>query len=477
MTARARGRRPGCVPGRLTAAAIAVLASTTPLAGQAVRGDVDLRFQSLEFERWTGGAETDLVAVRPVVATVDLTAWGFGVPNLSVHLRTSYAEDLADEDAWPATDPSVRLVEGYVEYALPALTARAGRTPLHTRLGYESFDGARVDVRPGNWPISVGAFGGWSLARGSTLPITSPGGNPLGEFRPAERGVVFGGLLDGAYGPFRGSAVYRREVDPEASKLASEFVGLSTSLGLGAGWSIAAGADYDIGVGTWGTADGRLGWSGTLAGRAVSAAATARRYRPRFPLWSVWEAFSPVAHSTFGGNASIAPFAGLRLRGSAEWFTFEDTGVNSPLVSFEDDGWRWTAGAGWTGLVDWAFDVAFGAEFGPGASSTHAKVAAAWTPLPTLTTGAWASRGTRPLEYRIDDAIVRAVGLDVDVALGRGLSFDGGVAYYDEEREGGVARSFDHWRLRAGLRYGFGAGADRPDLHPAILRIPERPGS
>jgi hypothetical protein len=29
--------------------------------------------------------------------------------------------------------------------------------------------------------------------------------------------------------------------------------------------------------------------------------------------------------------------------------------------------------------------------------------------------------------------------------------------------------------MRAGIRYGFGTSADRAELHPVILRIPERP--
>jgi len=79
------------------------------------------------------------------------------------------------------------------------------------------------------------------------------------------------------------------------------------------------------------------------------------------------------------------------------------------------------------------------------------------------------------VEYRIDDAIVRSLGVDLEVDLGRGLRVDGAVGYYDEERTGGVERSFDHWHLSVGLRYGFGTGADRAQLHPAILAIPERP--
>jgi len=462
---------------RWGAAAIAAALMLAPavLHAQALRGDADVRFQSLEFERYGGDASVDLIRATPVVATLDVTAWGFGVENLSLHLRTRATDDLAEENAWPVTEPPLRLVEGYAEYALPRLTVRAGRTPLHTRLGYETFDGGRLDVRPGGTPLTVTVFGGWSLARGSTLPITSPDVNPLGEFRPDERGRLLGGILGVVEGPVRGSIVYRREVDPEGSKLASEFLGASASIRLPRGFSLAGGADYDLGYEEWGSADAQLLWAGQVAQRSVSAAAGVRRYRPRFDLWSIWGAFSPVPYTETTARASVSPLDGLRLRGSAARFTYGNPETSSPLVSFEEDGWRWTAGAGWSGFPDWAFDVDFGAEFGPGASSTHARASAAWRPVEDVRAGAWVARGTRPLEYRIDDAIVRSLGVDLEVDLGRGLRVDGAVGYYDEERSGGIERSFDHLHVSAGLRYSFGTGADRAQLHPAILRIPERP--
>lgn len=442
---------------------------------QAVRGDVDVRMQSVAFERFDGTPTVDLVRAAPLVGTLDLTAWDLGVDNLSVHLRTSVTSDLADDGVWPSTEPPLRLIEGYLEYSLPKLTARAGRTWLHTRLGYESFDGARLDARPIDFPLTVTAFGGWSLARGSTLPLTSPDGNPLGEFRPGERGVVLGGAVRATVGPVRGSAVYRREVDTESSKLASEFVALSANARIGGGVSLAAGADYDLGFEEWGSADARLDWAGQVGGRQLGAGVSVRRYRPRFPLWSIWGAFSPVPYTATAARASISPFDHLTLRGTGERFTYGDPETSSPLVSFEDEGWRWTAGAGWTGLADWSFDTAFGAEFGPGASSTHARVSTAWRPVDDVRAGAWLARGTRPLEYRIDDAVIRSAGLDLSLDVGRGITLDGGVAWFDEERRGGLEREFDHWRVRAGVRYGFGTSADRVDLHPAILRIPERP--
>ena len=466
---------------RWGAAAVAIAAAPmlapAVLHAQALRGDADVRFQSLEFERFTGDESVELVRATPVVATLDLTAWGFGVENLSLHLRTRASDDLADRGAWPVVDPPLRLVEGYAEYALPRMTVRAGRAPLHTRLGYESFDGARVDLRPRGTPLTLSAFGGWSLARASTLPVTSPDVNPLGEFRPDERSTLLGGILGIVQGPVRAGVVYRREVDPEASKLASEFVGVSASARLPRGLSLSGGGDYDLGFDEWGSIDGQLLWSGLVSGRAMSAAAGIRRYRPRFDLWSIWGAFSPVPYTEATARASVTPVDGLRLRGSAARFTYGDTDTSSPLVSFEDDGWRWTAGAGWSGFSDWTFDVDFGAEYGSGASSTHVRASTAWRPREDVGAGAWVSRGTRPLEYRIDDAVVRAVGLDLEVELGRGLRVDGAIGYYDEERNGGFERSFDHWHVSGGLRYRFGTGADRAQLHPAILRIPERPKS
>lgn len=462
--------------GRRHALALATALWLTPsaLPGQQVRGEVDIRVQSTEFERVASGPTVDLLRAAPVMATFDATAWGLGIEGLSLHLRTSLTDDLASDDVWPSTEPPVRLVEAYAEYARPGLTARAGRTPLHTRLGYESFDGAQVDVRFAG-SLSATAFGGRSLARASSLPLTSPDASPLGEFRPARRGWLFGGVLRGVGGPVRGSLVYRREVDPAASKLSSEFVAASASIRLPAGFTMTGGADYDLGFGEWGNADATLAWAGPVAGKSANLAASLRRYRPRFELWSIWGAFSPVAYREAAVNAALMPLTGLRLRGLAARYSYGDPGTSSPVVSLEDTGWRWTAGAGWTGTTDWSFDVDFGAEHGPGAATTLVRLRAAWRPIDDLKAGGWISRGTMPLEFRIDDAVVRSAGVDLEIDLGRGLRIDGGVARFDERHTGSRPRAFDHWRLYAGLRYAFGSGADRSSLHPAILRIPERP--
>ncbi|MFW6039943.1 MAG: hypothetical protein ACOC9N_02575 [Gemmatimonadota bacterium] len=452
-----------------------LLAASAPLAAQGLRGDLDVRMESVAFPAYDGTASAGLIRATPLTATVDLTAWDFGVERLSLHLRAGASEDLAAADAWPAVRPRMRLVEGYLEYAVPRLTARAGRTSIHTRLGYESFDGLRLDARPVDGPLTLSAFGGWSLVRGSTLPVTSPEASPLSEFRPAERGILVGAAARAAAGPVRANAVYRREIDPAAEQLASEFVALSATTGITEGVSLALGADYDIGLDDWGSADARLGWDGTVGGRSAGLAVEVRRHMPRFPLWSIWGAFSPVAYTSVGAQASVVPLDGFRLRASGDRFEYEETGSESPLVSLEDDGWRWTAGAGWSGLERWSFDLAFGAEYGPGASSTHVRVSAAWQALDDLRAGAWLARGTRPLEYRIDDAVVRSAGVDFRLGLTDDVDLEGGVAWQDEEREGSLGRQLDYWRVRAGVSYGFGTGMSRPDLHPAILRVPERP--
>lgn len=463
--------------GVLAALSALLLSVPTTLSAQAVRGDVTFRLESASFADYDGTASAGLIRSTPLVATLDMTAWDFGVDQLSFHLRATAAEDLATAEAWPATRPPVRLVEGYLEYAVPRLTAQAGRTSMHTRLGYESFDGIRLDARPIEGPLTLTAFGGWSLLRGSSLPITSPESSPLDEFRPPERGVVVGAAARAVAGPVRAHAAYRREVDPSAEQLASEFVALSVSSAVAGGVSLAAGADYDLGLEEWGSADARLGWNGRIAGKSAGLAMEVRRYMPRFPLWSIWGAFSPVAYTSTGARAHLVPLTGLSLRASGERFEYEETASGSPLATLEDDGWRWTAGAGWIGFERWSFDVDFGAEFGPGASSTHVRASTAWRALDQLRVGAWLSRGTRPLEYRIDDAVVRSAGVDLGLGISDGIELDAGVAWQEEEREGSLGRQMDFWRLRAGLRYSFGAGSDRPDLHPAILRVPERPES
>ncbi|NIS64677.1 MAG: hypothetical protein GTO05_05905, partial [Gemmatimonadales bacterium] len=147
----------------------------------------------------------------PVVTTIDASVWGFGIEGLKVHVKGRAGGNLEDGGFWPGVEPEVQLIEGYAEYATRDVTVQAGRTTVFSRLGYLGLDGGQAWVRPLGGKVRIGAYGGWALAEGAVLPITSPELNPLAEFRPTERELAFGGSAGWNLGMVEGRVLYRRE--------------------------------------------------------------------------------------------------------------------------------------------------------------------------------------------------------------------------------------------------------------------------
>jgi hypothetical protein len=124
----------------------------------------------------------------------------------------------------------VQLLEGYAEYAVPRVTARLGRQVIPSRLGMTGFDGAGVTVRDAPHGIELQGYGGWGLARGAALPVTSPVLDPLDDFQPLERQLIVG--VGGGWTSARVDTrvEYQREVDPHFNKFVSERVGFDGAL-------------------------------------------------------------------------------------------------------------------------------------------------------------------------------------------------------------------------------------------------------
>jgi len=245
-----------------------------------------------------------IVHAAPVTTTADVTLWGLGVPGLSIRATGRVAGDLSSADNWPGTESHVQLLEGYAEYSGEHVTAQVGRQALPTRFGFTGFDGGRVGYRSGPQGLEVSAYGGWGLARGAALPVTSPALNPLDDFQPRERELVAGAFAGWASAPLDARLSYLREVDPRVDYFVSERVGLDVAVRPHPGWALTGGADYDMAAGWWGSAEATLGYI-TPGGR-VAATAGVRRYRPHFDLWTIWGAFSPVPYRALQASLSVA---------------------------------------------------------------------------------------------------------------------------------------------------------------------------
>lgn len=151
----------------------------------------------------------------PIVTTADLTVWGLGIPGLSARVAARAAGEIGNDHVWPGTSPEFQLLEGYLDYATPHVTVRAGRQVATSRLGYEGFDGGRLLLRDASRGLELDGYVGWGLTQGAALPVTSPVLNPLDDFQPRQRQIVAGagGGWTGRWGELH--ADYLREVDPE----------------------------------------------------------------------------------------------------------------------------------------------------------------------------------------------------------------------------------------------------------------------
>jgi hypothetical protein len=494
---------------------------TTPVWGQGYRVRIESQLQSVKYRGWQldsvpvadvvtgpgGGLQTaDGYAVtcvtgaaycqyytpgaeqrgQPFVTTADLYAWNFGVPGLTARASARVLTDLATPDAWPATQPALQLVEGYAEYTRGLVTAQGGRLTAVSRLGYSGFDGGRVRVAPLNGAVNAALYGGWSLARGSLLPVNDSVLNPLREFQPAKRGIVFGGNAGWNLPWMQGSVLYERIIDPspEPERVVSEQLGGDVVLRPWRGVAVSGGADYDLAFGEWGSAEAQL--SVAIPGTRATAAVGGHRYRPHFELWSIWGAFSPVPYHAAFGSLTMRLIDRVQVRARGEVYEYANTETATPLVNVENSGWRGSLGATYMRSADLIATADYHVESGPGAGALGIDASIFWRPIPRVSLRGSAANVKRVLELRYDDANVWQVGLDADAQVLDELRVFGGVLYYDEARAGdrtvvvggteypdAAQFSWSQLRFTAGLRVWLGSGADRATLPAAILKIPE----
>lgn len=415
-----------------------------------------------------------VLTAAPLTTTADAVVWGVGMPGVSLHTSARLGVDLGTADVWPGTSPAVQLIEGYAEYAGTHVTAQLGRTTAISRLGYTGFDGGLLKVRGLNGAVSVGAYGGFGLARGIAIPVTSPALTPLDDFQPRDRQGVIGADLSWAVPFFSGRAVYERQVSRGSGDVVSERAGADAVLRLGSGVALSGGADYDLAFGQWGTADASLDVAPRNSPLTVSLGA--RRYRPYFDLWTVWGAFSPVAYHAISGAFQLTPLAGIRIGARGESYWYDPTETNTPLVDVEDHGWRWTATAAYARDPRWSADVGYTLDNGPGANLRGIQAQLHWAAERRVTLTGIVATLDRPLEFRFDESNVWNVGVTADWIVNERVHLDGGITRYAETRDRPDPGAIDwnQWRLSAGVRWQFGSGADRPGVPPAVMAIPDR---
>lgn len=418
-----------------------------------------------------------VLRAAPVVTTAEGAVWGLGISGLSLHATARAALDLGAAGVWPGTSPAMQLLEGYVQYAVPQLTARAGRQYVASRLGFQGFDGARLTLRHRGLGLEFTGYGGWGLAHGVPLPVTSPALNPLDDFQPRNRELLTGAQVGVTRPPVALRAVYEREFDPGPSYLVGERAGIGGSLDLPLALSFSGGADYDLAMGWWGSADATLGFA--PVGSWLAAAAGARRYRPHFDLWTIWGAFSPVPYHAVFGSVALRSRWGVRLRARGEQYWFAPTEAETPLVvGAKDGGWRWTLGASYSPKAPLTIDAGYYLELGPGAGAGGMDGAILYTPHERFRVSIYGAMLERPLEFRFNQSSLRAFGLEAEYRPSARLRIGADLSRYDEIRDRPDAAAVDWDQFRATTRFALllGSTADQARIPPAVRRMPSGGG-
>lgn len=450
--------------------------AAVPVQGLVAQGyqlRLDTRFQSVSF------LDVNDVELKgaPLVSTLDATLWGFGLAGLSVRTRARVGGDLGATSFWPGAEPNMQLLEAYAEYARRWGRVQAGRTHVVSRLGYTGFDGARVDLNPGFASLRASVFGGWGMARGTPLTVTSPEINPLSDFIPTERQILVGGTVGWSWRLFEGTLTYQRDVLPNGSApsiLAGDRGAADLVIRPARGWLVTGGGSYDFARKQFNTADVRVRFRHP-SGR-VSASIGGRYYNPYFDLWTIWGVFSPTPYRAGFGSVEFMLLEGVQVWASGERYQFEDAEVPAPIAVVDDDGWRWSLGATVSTWQPLTFGGAYHMEGTHGAPSVGFDGRVIYEPFSMLAVSAAGGFRRRPLEYRINLARVWNYGLRVDFRPIHAIALTAEARRYDEERwrADNNTIQFDQWRFNVGLTLLYGSGADRPSLHPAILRIPDR---
>lgn len=497
------------------ALALAAVALQLPAlaAAQGYRATFDAQAQSVEWRGWQvdsiartdvvvgptggfvtpGGIAADCGAGRewcwfyrpggtqsaaPFALTTDVTAWGFGIRGLSArgNFRLHYdAREGSAATGWPGQQPSLQLWEAFLDYQRGWLQARAGRQIQDLRVGWTAFDGGLATVRLPKAGLEFTGFGGWGLARAAPVPVNDPVTAPLNDFIPPKRSVVAGAVAAWTSALADVRAEYVREVDQASKGFALHMTALSGTLRPAPRWMVTGGAEYDISQGLLGSADLSLRY----AEPRVQVAGGYRRYRPIFPLWTIWAAFSPVPYNSAVGSAVVLPRPWLQLRGRIEYFRFEDSEAGSPTFPNEQDGWRWSAGGTVTRVKRWTFDAGYTWERGTGAGVLGWDGSVRWDARNDVALKVSGALMKRPLAYRYSDANVLWFGGDVIWRVTPAWNVVASAAWFDEDRNRPDEAAFE-WsqtRLSARVTYILGSGDGRRSTVPPVIdRMPSAIG-
>lgn len=399
----------------------------------------------------------------PLIQDVRASAWGFGQGvRAFAHVRGRAAVGEAD-DLWPAADDPLDVLAAYVEVDRASYRVRLGRQWQTSSLGWYNFDGLAVAYRPLE-RLTVEAFGGWSLMRG-TNEYHDDALDGVEPFFPSERAYILGALARVRPAPgMAGTLLYQREIRTDRAALYSERLAADGRVSFGRA-AVSGALEADLASG-W-LNEARLRADVPL-GRGFAAAAEVRRYRPFFELWTIWGAFSPVGYRELGVESFWRRTGSpLQLRVLTSRRSYEDTGAELTFAPLRTDGWRFVAAASLDLGPRWSTDGSYRYELGSGAGISEGQLSA----RRVLAEGSWIGLALvafqRAYEFRVQQGTVYGVGVDAGHRFDARTRLSGSLTAY---RHGGSTEepSVDWSQLRGSVRFEWTVGPE-----PGMTRPPE----
>jgi len=402
-----------------------------------------------DYCHWYGSGRVR--SLTTVTQEIQLAAWP-GIRGLAfhAHLRGWYGSD----GDWPLSSHRLEAMTAYLSYDIDRFHLQAGRQDRYDALGYRNFDGLSARWN-GLDPFSFEAYGGWYLAPNLDAPLTSSLVSDAEPLAPDDRGLVFGGRVQAHAGRrISGSATYQRVIRTDRLALYSERVAAAGQALIGKA-TVDVSGRYDLSFLQFDRLRGRVTYP-ILPDVRVTA--QVRHYRPYFPLWTIWGAFSPVGYD--GGSGSVSWRIGelgmdLDAGGGYRWYEDSNT-AGGNLAGLEDTGWHAFGGASWA-MDRWFAKGSYRADIGPGAADMGGDL----TVGRRFGQGTWlAVRGTSTRtfgEYRLGDQRLAGADLTGSASLGE-LSLTGSAGLYRLSYTDRPA--IDDWtqfRMYLALGYHFGS--------------------
>lgn len=266
-------------------------------------------------------------------------------------------------ELWPRLDDELDLLELAIEWRQPRFRARAGRQWTGGALGMNSFDGLSLRVQDGR-RAGLELYGGIQHLRGLVEPHDGDALAAADLFAPLQHGWLGGGRLHGAIGEWvQGAVAYRRVLRDDRDVLYQDRGAADLRLRAGT-HHLDLRAERDFATAQWNELGASLAanWRGS-----VTTEFSWREHRPFFETWTIWNAFSPVAWTEFGGRVALAPrgraySAGVELHRRE----YDDVSAGTLRPALLDDGWSLSTNLFWAPHPRWTLLGRSTARVGPG---------------------------------------------------------------------------------------------------------------